>query len=163
MPLRECDQKKTAFRTRRGLYHWKVMPFGVRNGTASFQRMISSVIQGVRSVAVYVDDVIIGTPDEESHLETVDEVLSRFEAEGLVCKMSKCFFMRAKVDVLGFEVSQGRVAMQKSQVQRIMECEPPTDKKGVRRFVGMCGFYRQFIPGFATLAAPLTDVMGKTA
>ena len=103
LPLRESDQKKTAFRTRRGLYHWKVMPFGVRNGTASFQRMMAAVIQGVRGVAVYVDDVIIGTPDEESHLEVVDEVLGRFEAEGLVCKMSKCFFARSKVDVLGFK------------------------------------------------------------
>ena len=163
LPLRECDRKKTAFRTRRGLFHWKVMPFGVRNGTASYQRMMATVLQGIRGVLVYIDDVIIGTPDEEGHLGVLEEVLSRLEEAGLVCKLSKCHFMRSKVEVLGFEVSQGRVAMQKKQVERILECEAPKDKKGVRRFVGLCGFYRHFVPGFAEVTAPLTDVMGKTA
>ena len=124
---------------------------------------MEAVLQGIKGVAVYVDDVIVGTPDEESHLEVLDQVLARLEQEGLVCKISKCHFMRSKVDVLGFEVGGGRVAMQKAQVERILGCDPPKYKRAVRRFVGLCSFYRHFIPGFATVAAPLTGVMGSAA
>ena len=163
LPLRQEDRKKTAFRTRRGLFHWKVMPFGVRNGTASFQRMMRKVLQGIEGVLVYIDDVIVFTRTQEEHLEVVDRVLQRLEQFGLVGRLSKCEFMREQVEFVGYVVGYGRVEMQARLCDKVAACREPANKSEVRAFVGMCSFYRHFMEAFATVAAPHTDVMGKVA
>ena len=163
MPLREEDRDKTAFATPNGLYRWKVMPFGLKNATAAFQRMMTDVLKGLEGVRVYVDDVVIGTVGVEGHVELVAKVLERIEKAGLVCKLSKCDFMKPTVEVLGYVVGDGRVGMQERLGGKLQLCPAPTSKTEVRQFVGMAGFYRHFVPRFAERAGALTDVMGEKA
>ena len=160
LPLHAADRDKTAFATPGGLYRWKVMPFGLKNATGAFQRMMMQVLRGMKGVKVYVDDVIIGTKSEEGHLELVEAVLKRLEEAGLVCKLNKSEFMQREVEVLGFTIGGGKVQMQERLVGKVRECKVPTTRSEVRQFVGLVGFYRHFIADFASKAAPLTDVMG---
>lgn len=158
VPLREEDRDKTAFMTSEGLYRWKVMPFGLKNATGEYQRMMQQVLKGIRGAHVYVDDVILGTKGVEGHVELVEQVLERLESAGLVCKLSKCEFMKKEVEVLGFVVGDGKQGTTERLRGKIRECRRPQNASGVRRFIGMAGFYRHFIPRFAGRAAPLTDV-----
>lgn len=163
MPLREEDRDKTAFATPDGLYRWKVMPFGLRNATGAFQRMMTEVLADMKGVKVYVDDVVVGTVGTEGHVELLSAVLKRIEDAGLVCKLSKCEFMKSEVEVLGFVIGGGKVGMQERMEGKVLRCREPETKSEVRQFVGMTGFYRHFIDHFAERAAPLTDVMGAVA
>ena len=163
IPMKPEDKEKTAFRTRNGLYHWKVMPFGVKNGPATFQRVMNEVLKDIPGVRPYIDDVMVHTPDEKSHLVTLASVLSRLQQAGMVCKLKKCNFAQPESEFLGFVVGHGKVRMQSQLVTKISNLPEPVDKRQVRRFVGMCSFYRHFIRDFSSIAAPLTSVMGKTA
>ena len=68
--------------------------------------------------------------------------------------------MREEVEVLGYVLGNGKVQMQERLVGKVQECRRPTTRSEVRQFVGLVGFYRQFVQDFASRAAPLTDVMG---
>ena len=162
VPLSEEDREKTAFATPDGFYRWKVMPFGLKNATGCFQRMMNEVLGGIEGVKVYVDDVIIGTLTEEGHVEKVAEVLKRLEEAKLVVKLSKCDFMKRKVEVLGFELGEGTQGMQERLRGKVADCRVPRHSGEVRSFLGLVGFYRHFIADFASRAAPLTDVSGTT-
>ncbi len=96
VPLREQDRPKTAFACELGLYQWKVMPFGLSNATATFQRLMSRVLMDVAQsygnvVMCYVDDVIIATSTVDQHIERIGEVLSRLRDAGLKCKPRENF------------------------------------------------------------------------
>ena len=163
MPLREADREKTAFATPMGLFEWLVMPFGLRNATAAFQRMMTHVAADIPGVKIYVDDLMHGTLTIVGHVAGVKKVLQRLEEAHLVCRLKKCDFLRDEVEVLGFRVGGGRVLMQERLQGKVKELSAPTDRVGVMQFVGLVGFYRHFIPEFAERAAPLTDVMGVKA
>ena len=163
IPMKQVDKEKTAFRTREGLYHWKVMPFGLKNAPATFQRVMNHILRGIKGVRPYIDDVMIHTPDEEGHLRTLETVFDRLQHAGMVCKLKKCAFARTETEFLGFIVGGGKVKMQPILVEKILGLPEPTNKKQIRRFVGMCSFYRHFIKGFSSIAAPLTSVMGAKA
>jgi hypothetical protein len=99
---------------------------------------------------VYLDDIIIFSPDPLSHVEHVRLVLERIEAAGLTLKRSKCQFGAPEVELLGYVVSQEGIRANPDKVLAIAAMTAPTDAKGVRRFLGMCGYYRQTIPQYAT-------------
>ena len=161
VPVREEDRDKTAFVTPNGLYRWKVMPFGLKNATGEFQRMMTEVLKGIPGVFVYVDDVVLGTVSIEGHVNRVDEMMSRLEKAGLVCKFSKCSFLQRSVEVLGFQVSGGTQGTTQRLRDKINASRRPADAANVRRFVGLVGFYRHFVERFSERAAPLTDVMNE--
>ena len=163
MPLREEDRPKTAFVTPIGVFQWRVMPFGLRNATPAFQRMMVKVADGLPGVKIYVDDLMQGTLRVEGHVEQVAKLLQRLEEYGLVCRMKKCDFLQEEVDVLGFVVGHGRVRMQERLQGKVRKCVTPSNRIEVMQFIGLVGFYRHFVRDFAERAAPLTSIMGVKA
>ncbi len=106
VPLREEDRPKTAFACELGLFQWKVMPFGLSNATATFQRLMSKVLMDVAQsygnlVMCYVDDVIIATSTIDQHIDRIGEVLSCLRRAGLKCKPSKCELLKTSIKYLG--------------------------------------------------------------
>jgi len=163
IPLCERDKEKTAFRTRRGLWEFQVLPFGVRTGTSVFQRVMNTVLGGMEGVLIYVDDVMIYTETEEEHVRVLDEVMRRLVDAKMTVKMKKCDVARSSVEFLGHMVGGGRVWAQERLLSAVAECGVPKDKGEVRQFVGLTGFYRALISNYSAVAAPLTDVMGPKA
>lgn len=157
------DCHKTAFRTHQGLYEWLVMPFGISNAPASFQSLMNDVFrkQLRRSVLVFFDDILVYSPSWQAHLSHLEEVLQLLQSHSLFAKLSKCCFGMKQIDYLGHTVSGQGVAMDCSKVQAVLAWPTPSNLKQLRGFLGLTGYYRRFIQGYASVASPLTDLLKK--
>ena len=155
--IREGDEWKTAFNTPSGHYEYLVMPFGLTNAPAVFQAMANDVLRDLLniSVFVYLDDILIFSPDEETHRGHVRQVLQRLLDQQLFVKAEKCEFHVSTVSFLGFIVSEGNVRMEPGKVEAVTGWATPSNRKEVQRFLGFANFYRRFIRNFSSVAAPL--------
>ena len=164
VPMAKGDIPKTAVITPFGLFEWIRMPFGLRNAGCTFQRMMDQILGDVPHCFVYVDDLLIASPDAESHLHHVRQVFDRLRLHGLSINPAKCVFAKPEVEYLGMRVSsKGCFPLQK-HTEVISTFPRPVDKKGLQRFLGILNFYRRFIKGAAGLLAPLTEALkGKVS
>ena len=139
------------------------MPFGLVNATSTFQRLMDRVLEGLTDFcSAYVDDILIHSKDGASHLEHLDIVLGRLHGAGLTAKRSKCKWGKAKLVYLGHQIGNGRLAVPSDRVAHVAEYIQPTTKKGVRAFLGTCGYYRKFVKDFGKVAHPLTQMLKKS-
>ena len=163
VPLSEDAQEKSAFATRSGLWKWKVLPFGLTSAPATFQRLMERVFRGLhwRTLLLYLDDVIVIAPDVSTHLETLQEVFDRLRAAGLKLKPDKCDMFQQEVRYLGHVVSREGVATDPDKVAAMSKWPPPRDRKELLTFLGMTGYYRQFVESYAAIARPLHRLSGK--
>ncbi|CAI5483011.1 unnamed protein product [Closterium sp. Yama58-4] len=159
IPIAEEDKKKTAFHGPDGLYEWNFMPFGLRNASAVFQRVMDAVLRKVKGAACYIDDVIIFSPDAETHVRDVEATLAAIEAAGLTCHPGKCRFGHGSVAYLGFEVAGGELSIQKAKVEVLDRVERPKDRSSLRALLGFLNYYRKFIENFSKRAAPLNKLL----
>lgn len=159
------DREKTAFCTPEGLFEFNVMPFGLCNAPATFQRLMDLVLAGVQwtSCLVYIDDVIITGKAFEEHLKNLVEVLKRLRGAGLKLKPRKCNLCSLQVGFLGHIVSQEGVQTDPAKTATVAEWPQPTNKKEVQQFLGLANYYRRFVKDFATIAKPLHRLTEKTA
>ena len=164
VPVAADARHKTAFATPFGLYQFTVMPFGLQGAPAIFQRLMDRVLHGVGDfAAAYLDDIVIFSETWEDHLSHVHLVLGRLQASGLTAKPSKCQFGMAQCVYLGHIVGSGLVKPEHTKIQAVQQTPPPQTKKQVRAFLGLTGYYRRFIPDYASIAAPLSDLTRKNA
>lgn len=163
--IAEGEEWKTAFRTRYGLFEWKVCPFGLTGSPATFQRYINWVLREYLDdfCSAYVDDILIfSTGDLQDHREKVKKILQKLMNHGLHLDISKCEFETKCTKYLGYIVEVGvGIKMDPAKVNAISEWKSPTNVKSVRSFLGFANYYRIFIKDFATLSQPLTNLTRK--
>ena len=149
---------KTAFRTRYGLYEYLVMPQGLCNAPATFQRMMDTVFAGMvdNGVIIYLDDILIYSDTEEEHVELVKEVLRRLRKYNLCAAIKKSQFHTSEVEYLGFIISADGISMSERKIEAIRNWPEPKTVKNIQEFLGFANFYRRFIEGFSKIAHPLT-------
>ena len=140
----EQDRKKTAFCVPEGLFEFKVLPFGLNNVPATFQRLMDLVLSGLKwnACLVYLDDVIIFGRTFEEHLFWLKEVFERFREAGLKLKPSKCSFCQSQVRFLGHVVSSAGVSTDPDKTTLVANWPTPTSCKDVQKFVGLASYYR---------------------
>jgi len=153
----QLDRHKTAFCTPHGLYEFKVMPFGLCNAPATFQRLMDLMLTGLQwsSCLVYLDDIIVLGKDFSDHLRNIDLVFHRIQNAGLKLQPPKCNFFQEKVAYLGHIVSSDGVSVDPSKVDKVQNWPTPQNTKDVQQFLGLANYYRRFIRNFADLAKPL--------
>ena len=161
VPLTDRAKEISAFVTPDGLYQYKVMPFGMKNSPASFQRLINKVIVDLEGCEAYIDDVIIYSDTWEEHLKIIREFFERLSRAMLTINLSKSEFGQAQVTYLGHIVGQGEVKPVSAKVEAIANFPRPESKKQLMRFLGMAGYYRRFCPNFAAVTEPLTQLLSK--
>ncbi len=163
IPVKPEDREKTAFVTQNGHYEFCVMPFGLANAPATFQRLMDLVLSGLHwtHCLVYLDDIIVFAPTEEEHLKRLDLVLGRMAKAKLTLKTSKCQWLKNSVKFLGHIVSKEGVAVDPQKVQSVSSFPVPLNKTDVRSFLGLTSYYRRFIPEFARRSKPLADLTKK--
>ncbi|GKT36102.1 Transposon Tf2-8 polyprotein [Aduncisulcus paluster] len=153
----------TAFCTPFGLYQWKRMPFGLKVAPAYFQRMMFSILGDLkpRGVVVYLDDILITGRTRQELIENTRLVLTRLKKYNLVLNGAKSEIGLQQIRFLGFEFSATGRKIARDRVEAIQEMDRPTDKKGIRRFLGICNYVRDFLPNLAELTAPLHELTRK--
>ena len=153
----EEDRNKTAFCTTEGLFEFKVMPFGLCNAPATFQRLMDFVLAGLNwaHCLVYLDDVIVLGRSFSEHLLNLQMVFARLREAGLMLKPAKCTLFREEVQFLGHLVSREGVRADPANVERVATWPTPTTKREVQQFLGFASYYRRFIKDFAGIAKPL--------
>src|SRR5215468_3274390 len=162
--IAEGDEWKTAFRTRYGSFEWLVMPFGLSNAPAAFQRFMNDIFADMLdvSVVIYLDDILIYSDDMAKHRSHVREVLKRLRANGLFASEKKCVFHKSRVEFLGFILSPQGLSMDEEKVKVIQEWPPPHKVKDVQSFLGFANFYSCFIHDYSQIAIPLTRLTRKS-
>ena len=157
----EADVSKTAFVTPDGSYEFLKMPFGMVNSAATLKRGMKKLLKGMKNVEFYWDDILVHTLTWEEHLKALRELFKRLAQAGMTIRPSKCIFSADSVDFLGHQLQQGLIGLHEDNVAKIRKAPRPSTKKQVRSFMGLAGYYRDFIPNFAAVAAPLSDLTRK--
>ena len=165
IPLSEEASRKCAFSCHAGKFKFNVLPFGLSNAPGIFQDTMRRLLQGMETFsAAYMDDVLIySSGNLEDHLHKVQPVIDRIVKHKLKLKIQKCQWALEKIEYLGFVVSKNGVSPQPDKVKAIRALKPPTTVKQTRSFLGMCSFYRRFIPNFAEISRPLIELTRKYA
>lgn len=155
------DREKTAFTTPLGLFEFERMPFGLCNAPATFQRLMQQCLSGqvAESLLVYLDDIIIYSPDFPSHLQHLDKVFQRLWRHGLKLRLDKCKLLQREVKFLGHVVDQRGVRPDPDKISAVQDWPSPSTVKQVRAFLGLAGYYRRFVAGFAKIARPLNALL----
>ena len=166
----EADIEKTAFNTPFGHFEWLVMPFGESNAPATFVQLLTQLVLAELVhdfIIVFVDDILIFSEDEERHLDHIQRVLDKLTEHSLFLNPDKCTFMVDELDFLGFHLKAGndgvRLMIQRSKVEAVLNWPAPRTQTELRSFLGMANFCRNFVPNFADIARPLTDLTSNKA
>lgn len=163
VPLHPRARKFTAFSVLgRGLFQFTRMPFGLVNSPATLSRLMDRVLGGGElepKVFVYLDDIIVVSDTFEEHLAILQEVASRLRAANLSINLEKSHFCVSEVTYLGYILGQNGLRPNPDRVSAIVNYERPTSLKALRRFLGMCNYYRRFLANYSTITQPLTDLL----
>jgi transposase InsO family protein len=157
IPLDENSKEKTAFSTDSGLYEFNVMPFGLCNAPATFQRFMDATMAGLKwkTLLVYMDDIIVFSATFNEHLNDLEEVFIRLKDANITLNLNKCSFFRKKIKYLGHTISREGVQPCRERVQGLINKQSPTSIKELRTWLGMISYYRNFIPQFSKRCASL--------
>ena len=161
--IKEEDKSKTAFVTKQGLFEFNVMPFGLCNAPATFQRAMDALLAELKwhSTLVYLNDILIYSKSPGEHLHHLQEVFQRLWNANFTLKASKCQFRLKQVKYLGHMISKKGVSPDPEKISSIHGVEAPKNVRKLQQFLGMASYYRRFIKGFADIAAPLTNLLHK--
>ena len=158
------SQEYTAFMVGNlGFYKFTHMPFGLCNAPTTFQHLMQNTLGELNLMycVIYLDDVIVFGRTEEEHLECLCVVFKRFCKFNLKLKPSKCSFFQSEIMYLAHHVSQRGILPSWENMRAMQKFLMPETYTQVHVFCGLAGHYRRFIKGFANIAHPLYDVLGK--
>ena len=163
--VEEQHREKTAFCTHEGLFQFNVMPFGLCNAPATFQRLMDMVLTGLQwsSCIVYIYDIIVVGRTFDEHLQNLKEVFKRLDNAGLKLQPHKYQFLQPKVQFLGHVVSAEGISPDPSKTSQVREWPIPTSVKETQQFLGLASYYRRFIKNFASITSPLHKLTEKKA
>lgn len=163
VPLNENSRDYTTFSTENGSYRWKVLPFGLNISPNSFSRMMNIAFSGLppEKAFLYIDDIIVIGRSENEHIANLESVFKILRERNLKLNPEKCKFFQEQVTFLGHKCTSKGILPDETKLKSINNYPKPHDKDSVKRFVAFANYYRKFIPSFAEIAKPLSDLTRK--
>ena len=155
------DAEKTAFRTPLGNFYYTVMPFGLKNAGATYQRAMTAIFHDMihHSVEVYVDDLVAKSKCRTEHLRDLEGVFKRCRKFNMRMNPLKCAFGVTAGKFLGFLVHRHGIDADESKIRSISNMPPPHSQRSLKGFLGKVSYLRRFIPALAEITAPLGDLL----
>ncbi|RWS01320.1 hypothetical protein B4U79_13335, partial [Dinothrombium tinctorium] len=162
IPIKEEDRCKTAIITHLGLFEYNYMPFGLKNASAAFQRVMDSTLDDIKGIAFgFIDDIFVTSEKEEDHLHDLEKALRRLQETGVVLKPNKVKIFQKQVEVLGHLIDINGISPQPIKVQKVLNFQPPTSKQQLQSFLGTVNYLSKFMPNCAKLLTPLRGLLKK--
>jgi len=157
------DVEKTAFHIHHGLFQFRRMPFGLRNGPSIFQRVMQGILAPYLWIfcLVYIDDIVIYSKSYEEHIAHLDKVLAAIEKSGITLSPTKCHLFYGSILLLGHKVSRLGLLTHEEKVKAIIELERPKKLSQLQTFLGMVVYFSVFIPYYASICTPLFHLLHK--
>jgi hypothetical protein len=161
--IQEGDRQKTAFTTPQGRWEYIRLPMGMKTSPAAFQRLVDLVIMRNMdgNVFCYVDDVLCYSKTEEEHLKHLTKLFTILRKYGMKANMDKTLFARKEVAHLGHIVTSSGVKMDTSKLKKMRDLPTPKTPKQLKGLLGIASYYRRFVPDFAKIVRPLTNMLRK--
>lgn len=163
--LDDSSKNKTAFVVpSRGLFHFKRMPFGLCNAAQNMSKLMDLVLgfDLEPKVFVYLDDIIIATDDFDEHLEMIKAVADRLRKVNLTINIEKSKFCVPKLQYLGYVLDADGIHTDAEKIKAIVDYPVPKTVKEVRRFLGICGWYRRFILNYSDKSSQISNLLKKS-
>ncbi|GFO36119.1 Zinc finger protein [Plakobranchus ocellatus] len=161
IPVRKEDIPKTAFVTMDCHYEFLRMAFGMMNSGATLTRGVKKLLCGMDNVVDYIDNLLIHTDTWEAHVKTLSELFKRLQEANFTVRPVKCMLGSRTVDFLGHSLGRGAIGLQDESVEKVRNAPRPKTKREVRAFLGLVCYYKEFVPNFAAVSAPLSDLVRK--
>ena len=161
MVLSEKSRQKLAFASSYNKWEFKRRPFGLAQAPAYFKRLVNEVLSGLTFAFGYLDDILVFSPDMESHLEHLRLLFKRLRAADLKLKEVKCNFLKRHIQYLGHIVLGEGITPLPEKLNSIQKMPPPKTPKEIKQFHGLIGYHKKFVSRFSDLAQPLNALTRK--
>jgi transposase InsO family protein len=163
VPVDPDSQSLTAFICHFGLFVFKRMPFGLRNAGAKYCRIVQSLVDSldVDGVLAYLDDLLLHTPDIETHITLMGQVLEAHRTVGIKLKAAKTRWLQKKVSYLGYDVSEEGIHLTTKFIDQVREWPTPTSGTELASMLGFFGYYRESLPQYSELTAAMNELKAK--
>ena len=157
------DQEKTSFITSKGLFCYKVMPFGLKNAGATYQRLMNRMFhyQIGKNIEVYIDDMLVKSREEDDHLKDIEETFNKLRKYQMRLNPSKCAFGVSSGKFLGFMVSQRGIKANSDKIKAILEMQPPRNIKEIQGLTGRIAALNRFVSLSTDKCLPFFKVLRK--
>ncbi|KAL5582068.1 hypothetical protein UlMin_014510 [Ulmus minor] len=161
--MHEGDQEHTAFLTNQGLYCYKVMPFGLKNAGATYQRLVNKTFKDQigKTMEVYVDDMLVKSLKTEEHIQNLRETFEILRRYKMKLNPSKCAFGVSSGKFLGFMVNHRGIEANPAKIQALLDMEPPRKIKEVQRLTGRIAALNRFISRATDRCKPFFQALRK--
>mgnify|MGYP001570049613 CR=1 FL=1 len=155
--IRLSDDTKwiTSFIYKGQVYTCDVLPFGLSYAPMIFQEIMRKVFEGLDFVLIYLDDILIASEDDQTHLKHMDQVLQRVNDYNMILNLKKCQFCVNNVNILGYHVDSDGISMQTKHTEKLPTLKQPTTVKELRSLLGFLNYFRQHVPQLAKLLSPI--------
>ena len=157
----EDSRKIATFSTPWGNYRPRRLIFGAKSSQDLFDNTMQRIFGDIPRVLNQRDDILLGGRDVEEHDEVLRKVLQRGQDYNVTFNKEKCVFRTEEITFFGQQFTKDGLQPDPKKVQAVVNCEPPQSKEETRSFLGMTGYLSDFIPGYASIAAPLRELTRK--
>lgn len=161
LELHPSSRHITAFITHDGLFRFRRVPFGLASAGAACQRLLDNILTGIPGCCHYLDDIVCCGRTQEEHDDRLRQVMQRLQAANVSLNYKKSKFSQSSIEFCGYKVSSAGISPLEDHMQAIKEAPAPADAKELRGFLGLCGWLSHFVPGYASIAAPLFTLLKK--
>ena len=144
LPLDPESKQYVTINTQKGLFQYNRLPFGVASAPAIFQRYMDTLLQGMRGVSVYLDDILIAGASIDKNLQNLEAVLKKLKDAGLRLNRSKCLFCHSSLEYLGHIISEHGIQPTTEKGRAIKEAPLPKNLSELRAFLGLLNYYSKF-------------------
>ena len=152
------SRKYTAFQTHSETYEWLVAPMGMASMPGVWSRLMNKLFGKLSFCVVYMDDICICSKTIEEHADQLRQVFLILRREKMYCRREKCSFAMNEVEYLGHVITRDGVTVDPRKISAIEKWPTPTNQKQLQSWLGLCGYYRKFVFGFAEIAYPLGEL-----